>query len=142
MSVNKAILIGRLGRDPELRFTPDGRAVANFTLATDSVWKDKSGQQQKATEWHRIVVWGPQGENCSKYLSKGRECYVEGEIRTRNYEDKEGNKRSTTEIVAQRVQFLGGAPGRGAARDQEAPAAEPSAAFPGGDDVVDEDVPF
>lgn len=138
MSVNKAILIGRLGKDPELRFTPDGRAVANFSLATDSVWKDKSGQQQKATEWHRIVVWGPQAENCSKYLSKGRECYVEGEIRTRSYEDKEGNKRQTTEIVAQRVQFLGGGAGRGAPREQDAPA-EPGGF---GGEVIDDDVPF
>ena len=108
MSVNKAIIVGRVGKDPELRFTAGGRAVANFDLATESVWKDRDGQRQKQTEWHRIVVWGPQAETCSKHLSKGREVYVEGEIRTRSYEDKKGEKRAVTEIVARDVRFLGG----------------------------------
>ena len=88
MSVNKAIIVGRLGADPELRFTPSGRAVANFNLATSSVWKDKSsGERKEDTQWHKIVVWGPQAETCGKYLQKGREVFVEGEIRTRNYDD-------------------------------------------------------
>src|SRR3990167_2357951 len=113
MSVNKAILGGRLGADPEIRFTGTGRAVANFRIATDSVWKDRDGNRQKTTEWHNIVVWGQQAETCAKYLTKGREVYVEGEIRTRNYEGKDGVKRYVTEIIAQQVRFLGGAAARG-----------------------------
>lgn len=107
MSVNKAIIVGRLGADPEIRFTQSGAGVTNFNVATDTVWKDKEGQRQTRTEWHRIVVWGPQAEPCSKYLNKGREVYVEGEIQTRSWEDKEGNKRWTTEIRARDVKFLG-----------------------------------
>ena len=114
MSVNKAIIVGRLGKDPELRFTQGGKSRATFSIATDSVWKDKDGQKQKQTEWHNVVVWGPQGENCSKYLMKGREVYVEGEIRTRSYE-KDGTKHYVTEIVAQDVKFLSGGGERGAA---------------------------
>jgi single-strand DNA-binding protein len=143
MSVNKAIIVGRLGSDPELRFIPSGRAVANFNVATDSVWKDRDGNRQKQTEWHRIVVWGPQAETCSKYLSKGREVYVEGEIRTRSYDDKEGVKRYVTEIIARDVRFLGGAQaggGRGAGRD-DIPDVEPPGNF-GGPDPGDDDVPF
>ena len=113
MAVNKAILIGRLGADPEIRFTGTGRAVCNFRIATDSVWTNREGQKQKTTEWHRIVAWGPQGETCSKYLTKGREVYVEGEIRSRSYDDKDGIKRTVTEIVAQQVRFLGGGGERG-----------------------------
>ena len=145
MSVNKAILVGRLGADPELRFTPNGRAVATFNLATDSVWKDKSGQQQKNTDWHKIVVWGAQAETCSKYLSKGRECYIEGEIRNRSYDDKEGNKRFVTEIVAQRVQFLGGGGaggGRGAARDQDMGPPSDGPGFGDSGPADDDDIPF
>ena len=106
-SVNKVILIGNLGRDPEIRYTQGGQAVANFTLATNERWRDKEGQNQERTEWHRIVVWGKQAENCAKYLAKGRSCYIEGRLQTREWEDKEGNKRQTTEIVAQNVTFLG-----------------------------------
>jgi len=106
--VNKAILIGNLGRDPELRYTQNGQAVVNFTLATSENWTDKSGQRVERTEWHRIVVWGKLGELCAQYLSKGRTVYVEGRIQTRDWEDKDGNKRQTTEINAQTVQFLGG----------------------------------
>jgi len=106
--VNKVILIGNLGRDPELRYTQSGQAVVNFTLATSENWNDKSGEKQERTEWHRIVVWGRVGELCAQYLSKGRTVYIEGRIQTREWEDKEGNKRSTTEINAQTVQFLGG----------------------------------
>ena len=105
--VNKAILVGNLGRDPELRHTPNGQAVVNFTLATSENWTDKSGERQERTEWHRIVVWGRTAEMCHQYLSKGRTVYVEGRIQTREWEDKEGNKRYTTEINAQTVNFIG-----------------------------------
>lgn len=105
--VNKAILVGNLGRDPELRHTPNGQAVVNFTLATSESWTDKSGERQERTEWHRIVVWGRQAEMCAQYLSKGRTVYVEGRIQTREWEDKEGAKRYTTEINASNVNFIG-----------------------------------
>jgi len=106
--VNKVILIGRLGQDPEVRYTTNGGAVANFNLATNESWTDKSGQKQERTEWHRIVVWGKMAEICGQYLSKGREAFIEGKLQTREWNDKEGNKRYTTEVVAQNVQFLGG----------------------------------
>jgi single-strand DNA-binding protein len=106
-SVNKVILIGNLGADPEKRVTATGQTVTNFNIATTERWNDKSGQKQERTEWHRIVVWGPQAENCATYLSKGRPVYIEGSLRTRQWDDKEGNKRTTTEVHAQRVQFLG-----------------------------------
>ena len=107
-SVNKVILIGNLGRDPELRYTQSGQGVANFTLATNERWRDKDGNNQERTEWHRIVVWGKQAESCAQYLQKGRSVYVEGRLQTRDWEDKDGNKRQTTEITALTVQFLGG----------------------------------
>lgn len=114
MGVNKAIIIGNLGADPELRYTQSGQAVANFRIATNERWTDKEGATQERTEWHRVVVWGRQAENCEKYLSKGRQVYVEGRMQTRDWEDRDGNKRYTTEIVAQTVQFLsGGGPGGG-----------------------------
>ncbi|MBU6283441.1 single-stranded DNA-binding protein [bacterium] len=138
MSVNKAILVGRLGADPEVRFTGAGRAVCNFRIATDSVWKDRDGNRQKRTEWHKIVVFGPQGETCGKYLAKGREVYVEGELQTRSYE-KEGQKHYSTEIVAQTVRFLGGGGERGASRDMGG-----DSDMGGGFDapMADDDVPF
>jgi single-strand DNA-binding protein len=105
--VNKVILVGRLGRDPEIRYTQGGQAVANFTVATNERWLGKDGERQERTEWHRIVVWGKQAETCSEYLSKGRQVYLEGRLQTREWEDKDGNKRWTTEIVATTVQFLG-----------------------------------
>ncbi len=111
--VNKVILIGNLGRDPELRYTQNGQAVVNFTLATSENWTDKNGERVERTEWHRIVVWGRVGELCAQYLSKGRTVYIEGRIQTREWEDKDGNKRNTTEINAQTVQFLGGPRGDG-----------------------------
>ena len=111
--VNKAILIGNLGRDPELRYTQGGQAVANFSLATSESFNDKNGQRQERTEWHRIVVWGRVAENCAQYLAKGRTVYVEGRLQTREWENKEGQKQRTTEIVAQNVQFLGGPRGEG-----------------------------
>jgi len=116
--VNKAILVGNLGSDPEMRYTPSGQGVCEFRVATNESWNDKNGQRQERTEWHRIVVWGKRAEVCSKYLSKGRSVYVEGRIQTRTYDDKDGNKRYITEIVAQDVQFLGGG-GRDGARDNK-----------------------
>ena len=110
-SVNKVILIGNLGNDPEKRVTGTGQTVANFNIATNEQWKDKSGAKQERTEWHKIVVWGLQAENCAQYLSKGRPVYVEGRLQTREWQDKDGNKRWTTEIIAQNVKFLGSAPG-------------------------------
>ena len=110
--INKVILIGNLGKDPEVRFTPGGQAVANFNIATSESWNDKNtGQKQERTEWHRIVVWGKLAELCGEYLKKGRQCYVEGRLQTREWTDKEGQKKYTTEIVANTVQFLGGGGG-------------------------------
>jgi single-strand DNA-binding protein len=110
-SVNKVILVGNLGADPELKYTPSNRAVCNLSVATNEVWKDKSGQKQEKTEWHRVTVWGEQAENCSKFLTKGRMVYVEGKLQTRSWDDKDGKKRYSTEVVADRVVFLGGGAG-------------------------------
>lgn len=142
-SMNKVILIGNLGGDPEKRFTPSGQPVATFNIATTERWKDKAnGQPQERTEWHRIVVWGQQAENCSQYLAKGRSVYVEGRLQTRQWEDKDGHKRYTTEIIAQRVLFLGGqgqGGSRGATPEQaDAPGGDSMPGFDpagGGDDV-------
>jgi single-strand DNA-binding protein len=112
-SVNKVILIGNLGADPELKYTPSNRPVCNLSVATNEVFKDKAGQRQERTEWHRVTVWGEQAEHCSKYLSKGRSVYVEGRLQTRSWDDKEGKKRYSTDIVADRVVFLSGASGEG-----------------------------
>ena len=106
-SINKVILIGRLGKDPEMRFTPSGKAVTNFTLATNENWTDQSGEKQERTEWHRVVTWGKLAENCAKLLAKGKQVYVEGRIQTRSWDDKDGNKRYTTEVVANTMQMLG-----------------------------------
>jgi single-strand DNA-binding protein len=108
MSVNKVILLGRLGQDPELKYTPGGSPVCNFSLATTESWTDKSGQKQEKTEWHRIVVWGKLAELCNQYLAKGRQAFLEGRLQTRSWDDKDGNKRYTTEILASTVQFVGG----------------------------------
>jgi single-strand DNA-binding protein len=113
MSLNKVMLIGNLGKDPEVRFTPGGQAVARFSLATSEVFNDREGQRQERTEWHNIVVWGKQAETCGQYLAKGRQVFIEGQIRSRQYDDKDGNKRYITEVNAQRVQFLGGRGGEG-----------------------------
>jgi single-strand DNA-binding protein len=113
MSLNKVMLIGNLGKDPEVRFTGGGRAVAKFPIATSEQFQDSNGQRQERTEWHNIVVWGKQAETCGQYLQKGRQVYIEGQIRTRQYDDKDGNRKYITEINAQRVQFLGGGGGRG-----------------------------
>ncbi len=108
MSVNKVIILGRLGQDPEMKYTPGGMAVCNFSLATSESWSDKSGQKQERTEWHRVVVWGKIAELCNQYLKKGRQAYIEGSLQTRSWDDKNGQKRYTTEIVAKTVQFIGG----------------------------------
>lgn len=108
MSVNKVIILGRLGQDPEMKYTPNGSAVCNFSLATTESWTDKSGQKQDRTEWHRIVVWGKLAELCNQYLAKGRQAFIEGKLQTRSWDDKDGNKRYTTEILASTVQFIGG----------------------------------
>ena len=106
-SVNRVFLVGHLGADPELKYTPSGRPVANMRIATSESWKDQSGAKQERTEWHRIVVWGDQAEACGKYLAKGRLCAIEGKLQTRSY-DKDGQKHYATDIVADRVTFLGG----------------------------------
>ena len=157
MSVNKVILVGRLGRDPETRYTSGGQAVANFTLATDETYKDRSGERQKRTEWHRIVLWGKLAEIAQQYLKKGMLIYVEGRLQTRQWEDKrEGQKRQTTEIVGNVMRMLtsraegaaaGAAPAGGAGHgrptdadfDVASPAPEEGAAGP---EISDEDIPF
>src|SRR3954468_18712933 len=111
---NKVILVGNLGADPEVRFTQGGQAVANFRIATTESWTDKNQQKQERTEWHRIVVWGKLAELCGEYLAKGRQCYVEGKLQTREWADKEGKKNWTTEVVANQVTFLGGRDGASA----------------------------
>ena len=117
--VNRAIIIGRLGADPEVRYTQGGTAVANFNVATSETWTDKSGQRQEKTEWHRIVVWGNLAEVCGQYLTKGREAYIEGKIETREWEDKNGQRRFTTEIKAQTVQFIGAGQQQGQAGQRQ-----------------------
>jgi single-strand DNA-binding protein len=150
MSVNKVILVGRLGRDPEVRFTSSGQAVANFSMATDETYKDRAGERQKRTEWHKIVVWGKQAEIAQKYLRKGSLIFLEGRIQSREYQDRDQNKRTSFEIVCNNFRMLGGkgdGGGGGAAMhgdEGESPAAAPA----GGDefghapDVSDEDIPF
>ncbi len=109
MSVNKVILLGRLGQDPEVKHTPSGAVVCSFSMATSETWNDKAGQKQEKTEWHRIVVWGKLAELCGQYLAKGRQAYVEGRLQTRSWDGKDGQKRYTTEVNANTVQFIGGA---------------------------------
>ena len=104
--VNKVIILGRLGVDPEVKYTDNGSVVCNFSLATSEKWTDKDGQKKESTEWHRVVVWGKQGENCMEFLKKGSQVYLEGKIKTREWENKEGNKVYTTEIIANNVRFL------------------------------------
>jgi single-strand DNA-binding protein len=149
--VNKVIIVGNLGRDPEVRYTPDGTAVANFSVATSDQWTDKqTGEKKERTEWHRIVAWRRLGEICGEYLSKGRQVYVEGKLQTRSWE-QDGVTRYTTEIIASDVQFIGGrggaagpgaqggtqggGQGRGQSADQGYP--EPPMA-----DTQDDDIPF
>ena len=138
-SVNKAIIVGNLGRDPELRHTGSGTPVCEFPIATSERYKDKSDEWQERTEWHRIVVWGKQGENCAKYLAKGRSVYVEGQIQTREWADKDGNKRYTTEIKAMTVQFLSGRDGGQSGRSSQGPPPDASGK---GDQFSDDEIPF
>ena len=159
MSVNKVILVGRLGRDPETRYTGGGQAVANFSLATDESYKDRNGERQKRTEWHKIVVWGKQAEIAQQYLKKGSLVFIEGRIQSREWQDKEGQKRTSFEIVANNFRMLGGRAegaaaaaggmGGGASRagdevDQSAPAEESygGGQAPAGPEISDEDIPF
>ena len=137
MSVNKVIIVGNLGQDPDKRVTGTGQTVTNFTVATNERWTGKDGQKQERTEWHRVVVWGPQAESCAQYLAKGRQVYVEGRLQTRQWDDKEGNKRYTTEIVAANVQFLSNARG-----DTSSAPATKNAAMPGFTEGAMDDVPF
>jgi len=152
-SVNKVILIGNLGADPELKYTPSSRPLCNLRIATTEVFKDKSGQRQERTEWHRVTVWGDQAENCSKYLSKGRSVYVEGKLQTRSY-DKDGQKHWATDVVADRVVFLGsgggggeggrrgGGPGGGGARPGSGMEGGGDESDTGGPPPADDDIPF
>ena len=161
-SVNKVILVGNLGADPELKYTPSNRALCNLRIATTEVFKDKGGQRQEKTEWHRVTVWGDQAENCSKYLAKGRSVYIEGRLQTRSY-DKDGQKHYATDVVADRVVFLGsgggaaagggeggggfrrgassGGPGGsgGPGRSESGPSDESDS---GGPPISDDDIPF
>jgi len=153
-SVNKVILVGNLGRDPEMRYMPSGDAVATFSLATTETWKDKSGQKQELTEWHRISMFGKQAEIAGQYLKKGSSVYIEGRLQTRKWTDKEGHERQTTEIRADRMQMLGGRSGNAFEVMDEggdsaapprpsatAPAAKPASGGSGFDDFED-DIPF
>lgn len=153
MSVNKVILVGRLGQAPEVRYTPSGAAVANFSIATNESWTDKSGQKQERTEWHRIVVWGKLAELCKQYLTKGRQAYIEGRMQTRQWQDKDGQTKYTTEVMAQTVQFLGGGAqtgadaGAGAGRDNYSQVPAGATAAPGafdaaGPQMMEDDIPF
>ena len=138
-SVNKVILIGNLGADPELRYTPSGAAVANFNIATTEKWKDKDGQTQERTEWHRIILWSRQAEIAKEYLRKGSPVYIEGRIQNRSYDDKDGIKRYVTEIIGQRMQFLGG---RGTGAPSDAGGPEPPPPPPNNIEGEDDDLPF
>ena len=136
--VNKVILVGRLGRDPEIRYTPSGAAVANFSIATSDEWRDKeSGEKQEKTEWHRIVAWRRLGEICGEYLRKGSQVYIEGKLQTRSWEDRDGNTRYTTEVVAQTMQMLDSSAreGRAETPEERYPSEEPIS-------VPDDDIPF
>ncbi|MGA7801881.1 MAG: single-stranded DNA-binding protein [Gammaproteobacteria bacterium] len=143
--VNKVILIGNLGKDPEVRYLPSGSAVANVTLATSEQWKDKqSGDQQERTEWHNVAFFGRLAEIVGEYLKKGSQVYVEGSLRTRKWQDKNGNDRYTTEIVASEMQMLGGRGGGSAAFSENRPASRPAPAGEGSGppDEFEDDIPF
>jgi len=156
-SVNKVILVGNLGRDPETRYSPDGAAITNVSLATTSQWKDKNtGEKREETEWHRVAFFGRLAEIAGEYLKKGSQVYVEGKLRTRKWQDKEGQDRYTTEIVADAMQMLGSRGGAGAPAPDEEPRAarsaapKPAGAKPakeaagatGGVADMDDDIPF
>lgn len=140
--VNKAIIVGNLGADPELRYTSSGQPVCDMRVATKETWKGRDGEKKERTEWHRVVIWGKQGENVSKYLSKGRQVYVEGRIQTRSWEDREGQKRYTTEIVANNVVFLQGGGRRGGTSEKNEPPPMDDFDAPPQSDDSDDDIPF
>lgn len=156
-SINKVILIGNLGRDPEVRYMPSGDAVANITIATTETWKDKAGEKQEQTEWHRVAMFGKTAEIAGEYLKKGSQVYIEGRLETRKWTDKEGQERFTTEIKADRMQMLGSRSGgseRMSAPDDEsssapskpspsaAQAKKPAAGKAGSFDDIEDDIPF
>lgn len=156
-SVNKVILVGNLGRDPEMRYMPSGDALASFSIATTDTWKDKSGQRQERTEWHRISMFGKQAEIAGQYLKKGSSVYIEGRLQTRKWTDKEGHERQTTEVVADRMQMLGGraggnafevmdegdeAPRQSAPREQSPGGSKPAGGGGSGFDDFEDDIPF
>ena len=139
--LNKVMLIGNLGADPELRQTGSGTSVCELRIATNESWFDKAANERKdRTEWHRVIVWGASGENCAKYLTKGSKAYVEGRIQTREWADKEGNKRYTTEIVASSVQFL--SPRGESGGSSGGPKAAPGGGIGGGNKYGDDGIPF
>ena len=144
MSFNKIIIVGNLGRDPELRYTPQGTPVCSFTLATNEKRKDKTGEMQDQTTWFRVTLWGRQAETASQYLTKGRPVYIEGRLRVEEWTDRDGKPRHTLEVHATDMQFIGGGGGGGGGRTEEphpekAPAAEPAT---GQTDFAEDDVPF
>ena len=150
-SVNKVILVGNLGRDAELRYTPGGAAVATLNMATTEVWNDKAGQKQEKTEWHRVVLWGKSAESLAEYLTKGKQIYIEGRLQTRQWDDKDGNKRYTTEIRSDRVVLLsggggggrgGGMPSRGGSMDRGGSQMGGGMDEPPMEPITDDDIPF
>jgi single-strand DNA-binding protein len=146
-SVNKVILIGRLGKDPELKYTPSGAAVAKFSLATDESFKDRTGEQQQRTEWHNIVAWNKLAEICGEYLTKGKQVYIEGRIQSRQWQDPSGNKRTAYEIIAREMKMLGSRADSERAPEVEAPrppVERPATtdAPPAAPEITDDDIPF
>jgi single-strand DNA-binding protein len=146
-SVNKVILVGRLGRDPEMKYTASGTPFCRFSMATDDTWTDKgSGEKQERTEWHNIVVWDRLAEICNQYLTKGRQVYIEGSLQTREWDDQDGNKRKTTEIRARDLVFIGnnpeGAGGGGQQRKSASAAVSSDAPMATGSTITDDDIPF
>jgi single-strand DNA-binding protein len=145
-SLNKVMLIGNLGRDPEVRFTPDGSPVATFSIATGETWTDKSGTRQERTEWHNIVAWNKLADLAKRYLSKGRQVYIEGRIRTREWDDRDGNKRRTTEVIATQMVLLGSRPQGSDAAPVPQPVQKGASADidqgMGDAGITDEDIPF
>ena len=150
--VNKVILVGNLGRDPELSYLPSGQSVAKFSLATSRSYKDKSGEMKEETEWHNIVAWGKLAEICSQYLTKGRQAYVEGRIQSRTWEGRDGQKRTSVDIVAENIQMLGGrgdggsgeSAGRSTSATRGSSSAPPAENFDqsGPAEITDDDIPF
>jgi single-strand DNA-binding protein len=156
-SVNKVILVGNLGRDPETRYMPDGGAITNISIATTSTWKDKNGEKQESTEWHRIAFFGKLAEIAGEYLKKGSQVYVEGKLRTRKWQDKDGSDKYTTEVIADAMQMLGSRQGMGSGdgggdygRSSGGPPSQGSSSKPAGAakggaakfDDMDDDIPF